>query len=207
MKKFIAMGCVGVLVLGAVILLLTGIGIYNGLVKRSAAVDAQWAVVQSKYQRRADLIPNLVQTVQGAANFEKSTLTEIADARASVGRVTIDASKAPEDAAKLAEFQKAQGQLSQALSRLLMVTENYPQLKANENFRDLTAELAGTENRISVERDRYNDVVRDFNVAVQTFPRVLFAGMMGFKTKPYFQATTEAQTAPRVNFDFSTPKK
>src|SRR5437016_3951999 len=133
---------------------------YNGLVGKSQAVDAQWAQVQNVYQRRADLVPNLVNTVSGAANFEKSTLTEIADARASVGRVTIDASHAPQDAATLQQFQQAQGQLGTALSRLLAVSENYPQLRATENFKELQAQLEGTENRIAVERERFNDVSR-----------------------------------------------
>ena len=136
---------------------------YNGLVHKSQAVDQQWAQVQSVYQRRADLIPNLVSTVSGAANFEKSTLTEVTNARASVGRVNLPA--APTDSARLAEYEQAQGQLSSALSRLLVVAEKYPELKATQNFRDLQAQLEGTENRISVERQRFNDAVGTYTFA------------------------------------------
>jgi LemA protein len=159
--------------------------------------------VQNVYQRRADLIPNLVQTVSGAANFEKSTLTEIATARASVGQVKINQSTAPTDAAQLAEFDKAQSGLSSALSRLLMVSENYPDLKASTNFRDLQAQLEGSENRISVERGNFNTVVQSYNTAVKSFPAVFYAGMMGFKEKPYFAATAGADKAPAVQFDFN----
>src|SRR5579862_1373675 len=200
MKKWIALGCVGVIVLVALVVFLVGIGGYNSLVAKSQAVDSQWAQVQNVYQRRADLIPNLVNTVTGAANFEKSTLVEIADARASVGRVTIDASHAPEDAAKLQEFQQAQGQLSNALSRLISVSEQYPNLKANANFQTLQAQLEGTENRISVERERFNDTVRAYDTAIHSFPGVLFAGMFGFHDKPYFTAAPQAQSAPAVTF-------
>jgi LemA protein len=147
----------GGLVMGlAVIFGFTGCGSYNRLVTLEQNVNKKWADVQSVYQRRADLIPNLVNTVSGAANFEKSTLTEVTNARASVGRVTLDASRAPTDAAQLQEFQAAQGQLSNALSRLMMVTENYPQLRATEAFQNLQAQLEGTENRISVERNNFN---------------------------------------------------
>ena len=138
------------------------------------------------YQRRADLIPNLVQTVQGAASFEKSTLVEITDARASVGKIQIN--NAPTDAAKLAEFERAQGHLSSALSRLLVVVEKYPDLKANANFRDLQAQLEGTENRISVERGTFNDTVLAYNTGIRTFPAVFYAGMFGFKERHYFTA-------------------
>lgn len=203
MKKSALLGCLGLLI---VFLLFTGlIGgcSYNGLVRKSQSVDAQWAQVQNVYQRRADLIPNLVQTVQGSADFEKSTLTQVTEARASVGRVTLDASKAPEDAKQLEEFQRAQGQLSTALSRLLVVSEQYPQLRATENFRNLMAQLEGSENRITVERQKFNDVARDYNVSVQSFPTVIFANIFGFRTKPYFTAITPgAETAPGVKFNF-----
>ncbi|HVU08094.1 MAG TPA: LemA family protein [Verrucomicrobiae bacterium] len=182
---------------------LSGVGIYNRLVSLSQATDKQWAQVQNVYQRRADLVPNLVATVSGAANFEKSTLTEVTEARASVGKVQINASSAPTDAAQLEAFDKAQGQLGTALSRLLVVSENYPQLRATDSFRDLQAQLEGTENRISVERGRFNEVVQAYDTAVKSFPTVLFAGMMGFKEKPYFAATPGAETAPKVNFDFN----
>jgi LemA protein len=179
---------------------------YNSLVHKSQAVDQQWAQVQSVYQRRADLIPNLVTTVSGAANFEKSTLTEITNARASVGRVNLPA--APSDPARLAEYEQAQGQLSSALSRLLVVAENYPTLKATTNFRDLQAELEGTENRISVERGRFNDAVAGYNTSIKTFPNVIVAGRMGFQPKPYFNAAPAAQTVPKVQFDaFTKPSR
>jgi LemA protein len=193
----------GILFFG-VIALAVG-GSYNGLNKLSQATDAQWAQVQNVYQRRADLIPNLVQTVSGAANFEKSTLTQVADARASVGRVTISASSAPADAAQLAEFDKAQGQLGTALSRLMSITENYPQLRATDAFRELQAELEGTENRISVERRDFNTAVQNYDTAVKSFPAVFYAGMFGFKEKPYFAAAPDAQTAPKVQFNFGQP--
>jgi len=177
-------------------------GSYNRLVRLSQGVDQQWAQVQNVYQRRADLIPNLVNTVSGAANFEKSTLTEITAARASVGQVKLSPSTAPDDAAKLAEFDKAQGQLSTALSRLLVVSERYPDLRATQNFQELQAQLEGTENRISVERGRFNEAVQSFNTAVKSFPAVFYAGMFGFHPKPYFAATPGAETPPKVNFDF-----
>src|SRR3954469_6107772 len=172
MKKWIVLGVIGLV---AVLLIAIVAGSYNGLVSKSQSVDSQWAQVQNVYQRRADLIPNLVNIVTGAANFEKSTLVEVTQARASVGRVTIDASHAPEDAAKLQEFQQAQGQLSMALSRLLAVSEQYPNLKANANFQTLQAQLEGTENRISVERERFNDTVRTYDTAIQRFPAVIMA--------------------------------
>lgn len=195
--KWIILAVIGAFVL---IVLVAVIGGYNSLVGKSQAVDSQWAQVQNVYQRRADLIPNLVSTVAGAANFEKSTLVEVTDARASVGRVTIDASHAPEDAAKLEEFQKSQGQLGSALSRLLVVSEQYPQLRATANFQTLQAQLEGTENRISVERGRFNDTVRVYDISIHQFPAALFAGMFGFRDKPYFTAIPQAQTAPTVNF-------
>ena len=194
-------------VLLALVAVLYVVGIYNGLVNSQQAVDAQWAQVQNVYQRRADLIPNLVNTVAGAANFEKSTLTEITEARASVGKVTLDASKAPSDAAQLAEFQKAQGQLSTALSRLLVVSERYPDLKATGNFAALQSQLEGSENRIAVERGRFNDVALAYNAAIKRVPAVFFAAVFGFKEKPYFAATATAQTPPEVKFDFSKSAK
>jgi LemA protein len=177
-------------------------GAYNGLVNRSQAVDAQWAQVQNVYQRRADLVPNLVATVSGAANFEKSTLTEITEARASVGKVQVNANTAP-TGAQLADFEKAQGQLTSALSRLLVVAENYPNLKATANFAELQSQLEGTENRISVERGRFNDLARDYNSAIKRMPVVLFAALFGFKEKAYFTATAGSDKPPQVQFDFS----
>lgn len=181
-------------------------GVYNGLVNRSQAVDAQWAQVQNVYQRRADLVPNLVATVSGAANFEKSTLTEVTNARASVGRVQINSGTAPTDASQLVEFDRAQGQLTSALSRLLVVSENYPTLKATANFQELQAQLEGTENRISVERGRFNELARDYNAAIKRVPAAFFAGIFGFKEKAYFAATAGAERPPEVKFgDFSQP--
>src|SRR5689334_7688760 len=207
MNKF-AIGCGGFLVILVFIIVVCGLalmGKYNTLVGLGQSVDAQWAQVQTVYQRRADLIANLVNTVAGAANFEKSTLTEVTNARASVGRVQLDPSKAPTDAKQLQEFQAAQGQLSNALSRLLVVAENYPQLKATENFQGLQAQLEGTENRISVERNKFNTTVQTYNVAVRSFPTNLIAGMFGFAPRPFFEATQGAQNAPTVNFNFGSP--
>src|SRR5580765_3072562 len=164
MKKF-AFGCGGillVLVFVAVVVAMMVMGKYNSLVKLDQSVNQSWAQVQNVYQRRADLIPNLVNTVQGAANFEKSTLVEVTNARASVGRVQLDPNKAPTDAAQLQQFQAAQGQLSNALSRLLVVVERYPELKANQSFLSLQAQLEGTENRISVERGNFNKTVQEY---------------------------------------------
>jgi LemA protein len=192
-------------VIGGIILLflLAGIFSYNRVVSLSQSVDAQWANVQSSYQRRADLIPNLVSTVSGVANFEKSTLTEITQARASVGQVKLDPSSAPTDAKQLAEFNKAQNQLHSALSRLLVVSENYPQLRATSNFSELQSQLEGTENRINVARDDFNKAAMAYNSSIKSVPAVFFAGMFGFKEKPYFQAAAGAETAPKVDFNFN----
>ena len=184
---------------------LTGCGSYNRLVVLEQTVNKKWADVQSVYQRRADLIPNLVNTVQGAANFEKSTLTEVTAARASVGQVKLDPTKAPTDAAQLEKFQQAQGQLSTALSRLLVVTENYPQLRATEAFQNLQAQLEGTENRISVERSNFNTAVQEYNTALSTFPTNMLNKMFGFQSRPYFTAQPEAERAPQVRFDAAKP--
>jgi len=204
-------GLLGCLCVGAILLCIVLVGgcavaaSYNRLVPLQQKVDQSWAQVQNVYQRRADLIPNLVNTVQGAANFEKSTLTEVTNARASVGRVQIDPNHAPTDAAKLQEFQAAQGQLSNALSRLLVVSERYPELRATQNFQNLQAQLEGTENRISVERGNFNTEVQDYNTAVRTFPTNLFAGMFGFQPRPFFEAQAGAEKAPTVNFNFGSP--
>ena len=205
-KSWLALGCLGVIVVGVLVIVLSAGAIYNSLVGRSQEVDKQWAQVQNVYQRRADLIPNLVATVSGAANFEKSTLTEITEARASVGQIRLDPNKAPDDPAKLAEFQKAQDHLSSALSRLLVVVERYPDLKATSNFRDLQAQLEGTENRITVERQKFNEAVQRYNTAVKSFPTVFLAGMFGFQPKPYFAAQEGAERPPKVEFDFGTSK-
>src|ERR1700732_2500034 len=207
MNKF-AIGCGGVLVVLLFIALVIGLffwGSYNRLVTLDQEVNKRWGDVQTVYQRRADLIPNLVNTVAGAANFEKSTLTEVTNARASVGRVQLDPNKAPTDAAQLQQFQAAQGQLSNALSRLLVVVERYPELKANQNFLGLQAQLEGTENRISVERGNFNTAVQNYNVAVRSFPTNLIAGMLGFPPRPFFTAQQGVARVPAVNFNFSSP--
>jgi LemA protein len=207
MNKF-AIGCGGLVVILLFIIVIAALalgGIYNRFVRLQQGVDQSWAQVQNVYQRRADLIPNLVNTVQGAANFEKSTLTEVTNARASVGRVQIDPNKAPADAAKLEEFQQAQGQLSNALSRLLVVVERYPELKANQNFLTLQAQLEGTENRISVERGNFNTAVQNYNTAVRSVPANFVAGIFGFAPRPFFNAQPGAEKAPTVNFNFGTP--
>jgi LemA protein len=207
MNKF-AIGCVGVLVVIAFFVVVAALGLmgsYNRLVKLQQSVDQSWAQVQNVYQRRADLIPNLVNTVSGAANFEKSTLIAVTNARASVGRVQLDPNKAPTDAAQLEQFQAAQGQLSNALSRLLVVVERYPEIKANQSFLGLQAQLEGTENRISVERGNFNSAVQNYNTAVRSFPTNLIAGMFGFAPRPFFAAQPGAERAPAVNFNFGTP--
>ncbi len=198
----ILLALVGLLVVLVIVGALSISGIYNRLVTLQQGTDAAWAQVQNVYQRRADLVPNLVNTVAGAANFEKSTLTEVTAARASVGRVSLPASGAPTDPAKLAEFAQAQAQLGGALSRLLAVAENYPSLTATAGFRDLQAQLEGTENRIAVERGRFNDAVLAYNTAQKRFPAVFFAGMFGHTARPYFTAVAGSDKPPTVQFDF-----
>src|SRR5947207_5838601 len=207
MNKY-AIGCGGLVLIVVFIAFLIGLffwGNYNRLVTLDQEVNKRWGDVQTVYQRRADLIPNLVNTVSGAANFEKSTLVQVTNARASVGRVQLDPSKAPTDAAQLEQFQAAQGQLSNALSRLLLVTERYPELRANQNFISLQAQLEGTENRISVERGNFNSAVQNYNVAVRSFPTNLVAGMLGFPPRPFFTAQPGAEKPPPVQFNFSSP--
>ncbi|GGF17035.1 LemA family protein [Hymenobacter cavernae] len=183
---------------GLVILLTQSSCGYNGMVERDQAVKSQWAKVQSSYQRRNDLIPNLVNTVKGAANFEKSTLTDVINARAKATSVQLSGDDlTPEN---IKRFQEAQSQVSSGLGRLLAVSENYPDLKANANFQELQAQIEGTENRINVERNKFNDVTNDYNGYVKSFPNNIFAGMFGFKEKPYFEADASAQKAPTVQF-------
>jgi LemA protein len=203
MKKY-GLGCLGVVVLLVVITIFAGCNSYNRLVKLSQGVDGQWAQVQNQYQRRTDLVPNLVQTVSGAANFEKSTIENVVKARASVGQVQqqVNPSEAPNNAEQFRQFEQAQNQLGSALSRLLVVVERYPELKANANFRDLQAQLEGTENRIAVERMRFNETVQSYNTAIKKLPTALYAGALGFPPKPYFQATPGSETPPKVQFDF-----
>lgn len=201
-------GKIILLVLGAFVALAILIGVwvagtFNRLVTLQQGVDASWAQVQNVYQRRADLVPNLVNTVSGAANFERTTLNEVVQARASVGQVNVPAGKAPTDPQQLAEFDKAQAQLGSALSRLLFVSERYPDLKATTAFRDLQAQLEGTENRITVERGRFNETVQAYNTAIKRFPAVIFAGMFGHTPRPYFTATPGSDRPPEVKFDFS----
>ena len=202
----LGLGCVVLVVILAVIVGVSMAGTYNKLIALGQGVDAQWAQVENVYQRRADLVPNLVATVRGAADFEKSTLEAVVQARASVGRAEISPGAAPTDPEALARFEAAQASLGAALQRLLVVVERYPDLKANANFRDLQAQLEGTENRITVERMRYNEVAQSYNTARLRFPTNLFASMFGFKEKAYFKATTPgAERAPTVNFDFGRP--
>jgi LemA protein len=206
MKKIFGFGClaiVAVVVIGAVLVVAWGIDVNNSLVALSQENDKQWAQVQNVYQRRADLIPNLVATVSGAANFEKSTLVEVTEARASVGKLQINASSAPSDLKQIQEFEKAQGALSQAISRLLVVSERYPDLRATANFRDLQAQLEGTENRIAVERGRFNEAVQQYNTRVKVFPSCLIASWRNFAEKPYFTAQPGSDQAPKVQFDFN----
>lgn len=194
-------GClvgVGILVLLAIM----GVGVYNGLVSSQEAVNSQWAQVENVYQRRADLIPNLVKTVQGSANFERGTLEAVVEARSRVGQVNLK----PEDLSdpqKLQQFQQAQDQLGSALSRLLVVVEQYPQLRSTEAFQNLMNQLEGSENRIAVERKRFNEVAQEYNTKLRRFPAALFARLLGFQSKAYFTAQAGAETAPKV--DFGTP--
>lgn len=187
-------------ILGAfVLILLWGVGAYNRLVGLSESTESQWANVQSAYQRRADLIPNLVSTVKGYADFEKSTLTDVIEARSKATSVQISADNLTPE--KVAEFQKAQGELKGALSRLLVSVERYPDLKANQNFLALQSQLEGTENRINVERDRFNEQVRTYNSSVKRIPTSLVAAVGGFDARGYFEAEAEAQDAPEVSFE------
>ncbi|SDT87152.1 LemA protein [Verrucomicrobium sp. GAS474] len=201
LKIILGVVAVGFLFLAGLAIAL--IGSYNGLVALDQGVSSSWANVETSYQRRADLIPNLVATVSGAANFEKSTLTDITEARAKVGQVTLPAGTAPTQA-QLAAFQQAQAGLGGALSRLLVVAEKYPDLKASENFRDLQAQIEGTENRIAVARNNFNVVAQQYNTAIRRFPAVLYAPLLGFKERAYFAAAAGAETAPKVQFDFNS---
>jgi LemA protein len=182
-----------------VLVLLWGVGRYNNLVSLDEGASGQWANVESAYQRRSDLIPNLVNTVKGYANFERETLEAVVNARAKATSVTVDpANLSPE---KLAAFQQAQAGVGSALGRLLVTVEKYPDLKANQNFLDLQKQLEGTENRIKVERDRFNEAVKGYNVAVKRFPGNIIAGLTGFESKGYFEAEAGSEKAPDVNFE------
>ena len=171
---------------------------YNSMVDKQEAVSSQWGQVQNSYQRRSDLIPNLVNTVKGYAKHEEGTLTAVVEARAKATQITVDPNDLTEENIK--KYQEAQGQLSSALGKLLMVQEQYPDLKANQNFMALQDEIAGSENRIAVERNKYNTVVKEYNAYIRKFPRTIYAGWFGFKPKGYFEADAQSQAAPQVQF-------
>ncbi len=202
-------GLLGCLVVGAFVLFIAVVaglwfvGIRNHIVELDQAVQTQWAQVENDYQRRFDLIPNLVQTVQGAANFEKSTLTEITEARAKVGQVTVQGGNIPNNPQAMQQFDQAQAGLSNALSRLLVVVERYPELRSNENFLQLQSQLEGTENRISVERRRFNEAAQLYNTYILKFPASMVAGMSGFQKREYFKGVTGSSEPPKVKFDFN----
>ncbi len=203
MFKWVALGLIGILVLFGLAVGLYAITTYNSLVTLDQAVQSQWAQVENVYQRRADLIPNLVETVKGAAAFEKDTFTAVAQARSQVGQVTAQGlQNVANNPQAFARFQQAQDGLSSALSRLMMVVERYPDLKATQNFQELQAQLEGTENRIAVERMRFNEAAQAFNTRRQSFPTNVIAGFFGsrFNEKPYFKAQAGAETAPKVKF-------
>jgi len=200
MKK----GCVvslvvaGIIIIALLIMFSWGKGMYNSMVTQEEGVSSAWSQVENVYQRRADLIPNLVSTVKGYATHEKETLEGVVEARAKATSVNIDPSKM--NANNLAAFQKAQDGLSSALSRLMVVVEKYPDLKANENFLDLQAQLEGTENRIAVERRKFNETAKSYNITIRRFPNNMFAGMYGFTKKDYFKSDAGAEKAPKVEF-------
>ncbi len=201
MKKGTQIGCAigGVILVIIAAIVIWGVSSYNRLVQLNEGVNESWSQVENQYQRRTDLIPNLVNTVKGYANFERGVLTDVTEARAKVSQmqVTPEVLNNPQAFQK---FEQAQGQLSGALSRLLVTVENYPNLKANENFLQLQAQLEGTENRISVERKRFNEVVRDYNTNIKRFPTAIIAGITGFGEKQYFKAVAGAETPPKVQF-------
>ena len=180
------------------ILAIWGVSSYNGLVKMDESVNTAWSNVENQYQRRADLIPNLVNTVKGYAAHEKETLEAVMAARSKATQMTVDADNLTPE--KLQEYQKAQGEIGSALGRLLAITEAYPDLKANENFKELQAQLEGTENRISVERRNFNETARSYNTSTRTFPKTIIASMCGFEKRPYFEAEEGSQKAPEVKF-------
>ena len=200
MKKGCLISIIIVAFLALIVLavVLWGTKVYNGMVTMQETVTSQWGNVETSYQRRSDLIPNFVNTVKGAANFEQTTLTQVIEARSKATSVTIDPTKMT--AENMQQFQQAQGQLSSALSRLMVVVEQYPQLKATQNFRDLQVTLEGTENRISVERRKFNEVALTYNTYIRRFPQRFLTGMFGFQIKPYFEAEKGAEKAPEVKF-------
>ena len=198
MQKLGLLGCVGLLLLVGVVVLIAGAAGYKHKNTLSNDVDGKWANVQSSYQRRNDLIPNLVSTVQASANFEKSTLTDVINARANATKVTIDPSHAPTDPAQLDAYQKAQGQLGSSLSRLLVSVEKYPELSSTTGFRDLQSQIEGTENRINDARNQFNGSTQSYDTARNSFPTVLYANLVGMKEKPFFKADESASSAPRI---------
>lgn len=185
-----------IVVIGAIAIWL--ISSYNGMVKMDEEVSSAWSNVENQYQRRVDLIPNLVNVVKGYASHEKETFEAVVSARSKATQVTVDPENLTPE--KLQEYQKAQGELGATLGRLLAVTESYPELKANENFKELQAQLEGTENRISVERRNFNEIARKYNSSIRSFPRSIIAGMFGFEKRPYFEAEEGANKAPEVKF-------
>jgi LemA protein len=195
----IAAVVLGVLLLLAIGIIAWGVGVRNSIVTLDEAVTSSWAQVESQYQRRADLIPNLVETVKGFANQEQDVLIGVTEARAKVSQMTVT-KEVIDDPKAFAKFQASQDQLSSALSRLLVVSENYPQLKSNENFMNLQTQLEGTENRITVERQRFNQTVQLYNTTIRRFPASMIAGFSGFKEHPYFQAKEGSENAPQVKF-------
>jgi LemA protein len=194
MKKIV----IGVIALVVLIAIVSGCNGYNSLVKLDVDVQTKWSNVETQYQRRADLIPNLVSTVKGAAKFEQSTLTAVIEARASASKITIDPDKLNSE--NIEKYQAAQGQITQALGKLMVLTENYPELKATQQFSELSAQLEGTENRITVARKDFNESVQVYNTKVRSFPNNLTAGMFGFSAKAGFKADAGAQNAPKVEF-------
>lgn len=194
-KGYIVLIVIGVIILS---IFLWFRGSYNGMVKMNESVSAQWSNVENQYQRRLDLIPNLVNTVKGYATHEQQTLTDVVNARAKATQTQINFDQL--DEAALRRLNQTQGELSSALSRLMAISESYPDLKANQNFLELQAQLEGTENRIAVERRKFNESVKSYNAYIRQFPKNLIAGMFGFTPKPYFEATAGAERAPEVKF-------
>jgi LemA protein len=202
----LGLGCLGALVVAALLVGLVAWGTYNGLVRKSEAVDAQWSQVENVYQRRADLVPNLVATVQGAAKFEQETLTAVTEARASVGRTQVNAADLLNNPQAFAQWEQAQAGLGAALQRLMVVVERYPELKATAGFRELQSQLEGTENRIARERQLFNEAALEYNRSRKTFPTNLMANAFGFSEKAYFKSQPGAEQPPKVEFDFGRPR-